>query len=383
MDIKIDDIVKQVLSEVGTPKVDKTPFTLERKPVFTGKETGRTAVLSSPENYEVKDCEIPKISGKEILVQVEGCCVSPSDTAEFMKEKRIGQAVFTGQQGTGVIVKLGSPDLQDAKGNTLKVGDRIVAVKKAGGSASSFSGNRMHSGIMSNGWFSNYIVLQAGNQIYQVNDLDLESRLLTETAIAVNSAVQRAEKLNHLEDTKKVIVLGCGLEGLTVIAALKCMGISQIIAIDGSEARLKLAKELGAPEVIDYRDKKGMPAILEKIKKYTGGTLADTVFQCTTSSLGRSTAKRLIKPSGSVCELGYILGRGKATAKFYEETMPSGGRFYSSRDYEECFSFLKKAQEKEIPLYKLITHRYLLPQINEAHWAAIREEGLLVSVFNR
>lgn len=383
MDVKIDDIVKQVLSEVGTRKADKTPFTLERKPVFTGNETGKTAILASPENYEIKEYKIPELSAKEILVQVEGCCVAPFDTAEFMKEKRIGQAVLTGQQGTGLIVKLGSASLQDAKGNTLKEGDKVVAARKAGGSVSAFGGNRVSTGVTANGWFSSYIVLQAGSQIYQVNDLDLESRLLTETAIAVNSAVQRAEKLNHLDDTKKVIILGCGLEGLTAIAALKCLGVRNITAIDGADSRLKLAKEFGASETIDYRDKKGMPAIIEKVKKYTNGTLADTVFQCTTSALGRSTAKRLIKSSGSVCELGYILGRGKTTVKYYEETVPTGGRYYSSRDYEECFSFLKKAQEKEIPLYKLITHRYLLNQINEAHWSAVREEGLVVSVFNR
>ena len=69
--------------------------------------------------------------------------------------------------------------------------------------------------------------------------------------------------------------------------------------------------------------------------------------------------------------------------KRQEESMPVGGRFYSSRDYEECFQFLGKAAENHIPLYRLITHRYLLEQINEAHWASIREEGLVIAVFNR
>ena len=36
MDLKIDDIVKQVLSEVGTHKENRTAFTLERMPVLTG-----------------------------------------------------------------------------------------------------------------------------------------------------------------------------------------------------------------------------------------------------------------------------------------------------------------------------------------------------------
>lgn len=383
MDIKIDEIVKQVLSEAGAAGRSRKAFTLEKKFAYTGSEMGKTAVLQSPENYELKEHKLPEIGGKEILVQVEGCCVAPSDTTEFMKEKRVGQAVLTGQQGTGVIVKLGSTSLCDARGNVLKVGDRVVAVKKAGGFASSYGRNRTGSGQAINGWFSNYVILQAGSQIYQVNDLDLESRLLTETAIAVNSAVQRAGKLSRLDMAGRAVVMGCGLEGLMAVAVLKCMGVYDIVVIDGDEGQLKLAKEFGAREAIDYRDKKGMAGVLEKLKRYFGGHLADVVFQCTASSLGRSTAKRLVKASGHVCELGYVLGKGKAVSKYYEESMPVGGRFYSSRDYEECFEFLGKATENHIPLYRLITHRYLLEQINEAHWASIREEGLVIAVFNR
>ena len=81
--------------------------------------------------------------------------------------------------------------------------------------------------------------------------------------------------------------------------------------------------------------------------------------------------------------MGHVFGGGRASSKYYEESMPIGGRFYSSKDYEDCFAFLKNAAEKNIPLYKLVTHRYKLEQINEAHWAAIREEGLAIAVFNR
>ncbi len=382
MDMKIDDIVKQVLNEVGLQKPEAPAAALEKEPVFTGCETGRAAVLASPETYEIKEYGIPEISGKEILVKAEGCVVSPSDTAEFVKEKRIGQAALLGQEGTGVIVKLGSPSLRDAKGNLLHVGDRVVAVKKAKGSVSTFRGNAANPGAAA-GWYGNYVVLQAGNQLYQVNELDLESRLLTETVIAVNSAVERAVKLNRLDDTKRVIVLGCGLAGLITIAVLKCKGIYQVIGIDGDEKALKLAREFGAEEAIDYRVKNGVAGVQEKIRQPFGGSLADMVFHCTLSTAGKSSAKRFIKNGGAICEMGHVFGGGRASSKYYEESMPIGGRFYSSKDYEDCFLFLKNAAVKNIPLYKLVTHRYKLEQINEAHWAAIREEGLAIAVFNR
>ena len=37
----------------------------------------------------------------------------------------------------------------------------------------------------------------------------------------------------------------------------------------------------------------------------------------------------------------------------------------------------------KLPLYKLITHRYKLEEINEAMWTVVREEGLGIVVFNR
>lgn len=73
-----------------------------------------------------------KSGPKEILVCVEGCMISPSDVTEFLKERRAAGSSAQGQEGTGIIVKVGSENLQDAKGNVLKVGDKVIAAKKAG-----------------------------------------------------------------------------------------------------------------------------------------------------------------------------------------------------------------------------------------------------------
>ena len=124
MDIKIDEIVKQVLSEIDTPSrpvQPKTTFVLEETPALTGREVGKTAVLDSQEDYMIKNYVLPEVGPKEILVCVEGCMISPSDVTEFLKERRAAGSSAQGQEGTGIIVKVGSENLQDAKGNVLKV----------------------------------------------------------------------------------------------------------------------------------------------------------------------------------------------------------------------------------------------------------------------
>ena len=124
MDIKIDEIVKQVLSEIDAPSrpvQPKTTFVLEETPALTGREVGKTAVLDSQEDYMIKNYVLPEVGPKEILVCVEGCMISPSDVTEFLKERRAAGSSAQGQEGTGIIVKVGSENLQDAKGNVLKV----------------------------------------------------------------------------------------------------------------------------------------------------------------------------------------------------------------------------------------------------------------------
>lgn len=70
MDIKIDEIVKQVLSEIDTPSrpvQPKTTFVLEETPALTGREVGKTAVLDSQEDYMIKIMFFRKSDQKKFL----------------------------------------------------------------------------------------------------------------------------------------------------------------------------------------------------------------------------------------------------------------------------------------------------------------------------
>ena len=385
MDIKIDEIVKQVLSEIDTPSrpvQPKTTFVLEETPALTGREVGKTAVLDSQEDYMIKNYVLPEVGPKEILVCVEGCMISPSDVTEFLKERRAAGSSAQGQEGTGIIVKVGSENLQDAKGNVLKVGDKVIAAKKAGFGGVSTYGGRKANTVAPNGWFANYIVLPAGQQVYQVNGLDLESRLLITRSISIYTEVERMSKMCKLDADKTAVVLGCGMEGLLTVAALKTLGINKIIVID-KESEKSRAMEFGAWEFIGSHGKNGVAGVKDKIRA-AAGDMADAVFICTDSPMGRNVARRFMKNSGSICEMGFLCGwRRTPIARYFEDSMPAGGRFYAARDYENCMNFLTKAAEMKLPLYKLITHRYKLEEINEAMWTVVREEGLGIAVFNR
>ena len=63
------------------------------------------------------------------------------------------------------------------------------------------------------------------------------------------------------------------------IAVLKAAGVVNIIAVDGVETRLELAKEMGATHVINFRELTTIEERVKKVKELTGGFGADFIFQ--------------------------------------------------------------------------------------------------------
>lgn len=381
MNIKCDEIVKQVVSEIqGKVQV-----------------SAKAAVLTETQNYEIRQFPIPELGKQDILIRVEGCPVVDSDMTEYLKEGRRTPAAVLGKEGTGIIVKMGSEGLKDITGKPFSNGDRVTSVLNYKGT-SEFSyhsslkkeGTPSGYGLISGakGWFAEYIIVRGSAALFRVNDLDVECAMLMEPAMKMVRLVGRAIELKKLNAESRVVVQGCGMEGLLCIAALRSIGVKQIVAIDGLEERMEMAKSFGAKEVIDYHMHDGAAGVEARMKKYFGGTLADVAFQCVDDRLGRSTINRFVKDQGTICEMQAKRG----TDEFARSPqLDLGGKDFivlgfwnpTAPDYKNCLEFFHNVKQMSIPVYKLISHRYRLEQINEAHWAAIRGEGLRVAIVKR
>ena len=374
MDTKIDEIVKQVLSEIGIEEKVKTFFNKEDYPALTEEMSIKKAVLKKTEEYRIEEEAIPNLRDKEMLVYVEGAMVSKRDVSEFLKEKKVGESINLGSEGCGIVVKMGGKEIKDALGNVMKVGDKVVGLGKSN-SYLSYKRSSVDT------WYGNYIVIRENTTFYRANDLSLDSRLLLESMVMVENAVQRTMKIANVDTGGTALVMGCTLEGLLTIAILGCLGMKNIIAIDHEKQR-DLAKGFGATHFFGTHEKSGISGVQEKIRSKSGG-LADMVFNSYTTLVGKNAAKRLAKEGAPICDLTNLAGNLTTSIKYYEESMPISGRYYRNEDYQNALYMLKLAEEKQIPLYRLITHRFLLYQINEAHWTLAREEGMAIAVFNR
>ena len=393
----IEQIVQQVLSQMsagGAPKASTADGAVPK--------TSKVAMLTALENYEIKEFPIPELGDDDILVKVEGCGVCGTDAHEFKRDPFGLIPVVLGHEGTGEIVKMGKNVRCDSAGKPLNIGDKVVTcmIFKDCPDITMFDLNKQNVGegaevyglipdddIHLNGWFADYMVIRGGSTVFNVSDLDLDSRILIEPCAVLIHAVERAKTTGILRFNSRVVVQGCGPIGLICIAILRTMGIENIVAVDGEQKRLDFAKEMGADKSVNFKDHNGIEALAGAVKDAFGGYLADFAFQCTGSPIAHANIYKFIRSGGGLCELGFFINGGDATINPHfdicsKEITTVGSWVYTLRDYATTFDFLKRANAIGLPMKDLITHRYPLDQINEAHKTNLAMEGLKIAIIN-
>ena len=394
----IEQIVKQILANMnGAAPVVAAPKASADLP-----KMAKVAMLTQLEKFEIKEYPIPEVGDDDILVKVEGCGVCGTDAHEFKRDPFSLIPVALGHEGTGEVVKVGKNVKKDSAGKPLGVGDKVVTcmIFKDNPDITMYDLNKQNVGgadvygllpdddIHLNGWFADYILVRGGSTVFNVSDLDLDSRILIEPCAVLIHAVERAKTTGILRFNSRVVVQGCGPIGLICIAVLRTMGIENIVAVDGEEKRLAFAKEMGATQSVNFKDHKGIEALTEGVKDAFGGYLADFAFQCTGSPVAHANIYKFIRNGGGLCELGFFINGGDATINPHfdicsKEITTVGSWVYTLRDYATTFDFLKRAKGIGLPMAKLITHKFALEDINEALAVNLKMEGLKIAIVNK
>ena len=368
----VELIVRQILDQMSGSTAGAAPAA---KASGTGiPSTAHVAMLTELEKFEIKEFPMPEVGDDDILVKVEGCGVCGTDAHEFKRDPFSLIPVALGHEGTGEIVKMGKNVKKDSAGKDLKLGDKVVTcmIFKDNPDITMYDLNKQNVGgadvygllpdddIHLNGWFSDYILVRGGSTVFNVSDLDLDSRILIEPCAVLVHAVERAKTTGILRFNSRVVVQGCGPIGLICIAVLRTMGIENITAVELTKA------------VEDSFD----------------GHLADFAFQCTGNPKAHANIYKFIRNGGGLCELGFFINGGDAQINPHfdlcsKEITLVGSWVYTLRDYATTFDFLKRAKGIGLPMADLITDKYPLEEINEALKKNLEMTGLKIAVVNK
>lgn len=399
---QLEKIVQDVLSKMSSEKSDCSCGGNCKCHNGEIPKTAKVAMLTGPKKIEVKEYPIPPVGDDDILLKVEGCGVCGTDVHEWKGDPFGLIPIVLGHEGTGEIVALGKNVKVDTQGNPLKVGDKLVtSVTNCGEctmcrthpETTNLCDKQGVFGLIGdepndhlNGWFADYMMIaRKGATYFRVNELDLQERMLLELAAVCVHALERGRSTGLLKFNSKVLIQGCGPVGLMMISVLRAAGINHVIALDGTPARLELAKELGAKTTINFRDPSA--DTLEKrvalVKSVTADMGADFVYQCTGAPPAAQDAYSYVRRGGGFCEMGFFVNNGDFAinphiAMCNKEINLVGSWDYNATDYPTTIAFLQQAREMNIPIKKLITHSFPLDQLNEAMEVNISQKGVKI-----
>lgn len=209
--------------------------------------------------------------------------------------------------------------------------------------------------------FSEYAVVPEVAAIKVETDLPWEHLALV--GCAVTTGVGAAINTAKVGRGDTVAVIGCGGVGLSALQGARIAGAERIIAIDANEAKLGLARELGATDVIDAR---AVDAV-EEVRRLTGGV--DHAFEALGMLPTIDQAIRMTGRGGQTTLIGMVeatdLTEIASVGLVVEERTIAGswyGTFVPQRDWPLIVGWLESG---ELMLDQMI-ERIELDQINEA-----------------
>jgi len=250
------------------------------------------AVTREKGKYTVETVELAEPKANEVLIKMVACGICHTDFAVIEQFLPIQFPYVAGHEGVGIVEKVGSAV------DDLAPGDRVTITFPSCGKCEAcyegrpyacidgfeclFGGNyrdgtkRMKGedgveiGVMfGQGSFATYTIADQSNTVKV--DVDSDDELAKLCSLGCGIQTGAGAVLNRMKPRpgKSLAVFGCGTVGLAGIMGAKIAGCFPIIAVDISQSRLNMAKELGATHVINGKDED----VVAKIMEITGSGL--------------------------------------------------------------------------------------------------------------
>lgn len=236
---------------------------------------GRALYLLSPRKVSLSSYKIEeRLDPHEIVVRMLSASVCETDVKIYEGEIPTAKLpIVPGHEGVGEVIKVGP------KVNSVEVGDRVLIdpniydgtceLCRRGKQNLCPSGGLL--GRDYDGVFREYLVLPERNVFKLPNSIDLKIAPLVQPL----STIIHAQKMIDITPGDVVAVIGTGTTGLMHVQLAKARG-ARVIGIERDPFRMKMAKEVGADEVIfsnerakdevmRITDNQGVDAVIEAV----------------------------------------------------------------------------------------------------------------------
>jgi 2-desacetyl-2-hydroxyethyl bacteriochlorophyllide A dehydrogenase len=262
----------------------------------------KAAVYHRPgQALAIEDVVRPEPGSNELMVKVHGCGICGTDLhATHQPLDAPDEGLVLGHEFVGTIEAVGK-----GVAGSWVVGDAVCALPFiACGTCDACRvgrpfecGSQKIVGLDIPGGFAEYVVTGAAETLVLPADLSLETAVLTEPLAVGWHAVGESQT----SAADKVLVMGAGPIGLSVILWCRYLGVESIIVVEKNPARAQIAQRLGATELLNP----DQDLVMELAALAINPTV---VFECAGVPGLIQTSMDLVAPRGRVIVVGLFDG---------------------------------------------------------------------------
>ena len=343
----------------------------------------KSLIFVEPGKIDIVEKKIPDVGPNDALLKITTTTICGTDIHIFKGEYPVAKGLTIGHEPVGIIEKLGSAVMG------YKEGQRVIAgaicptftsyasqdgfPSQDGGYLDADGKCSCHGYKATGGWrFGNHIDGTQAEYVLvpdaQANLCPVPDGLADEQVLMcpdiMSTGFKGAENANiNIGDI--VAIFAQGPIGLCATAGARLKGASTIIAVDGNNQRLAMAKKMGADITFNFNE----VDVVDEILKLTGGRGVDSSIEALGLKTTFEQALKVLKPGGTLSSLGvysedltipmayFASGLGDHTIR---TALCPGGK-------ERMRRLMNVIESGRVDLSEMVTHTYALDDIIEAY----------------
>ncbi len=331
----------------------------------------------------VETLQVKEPGPNEVMVKISACGVCHSDLSAANGTIQMALPLVLGHEGAGTITAVGSAVSE------FKVGDHVLSsfvsmcgrcrycatgrpqlcdqparnALMAPGATPRFQSDKGEgfNVFAACGVMAEYATLSTDSVVKIDSEMPLDKACLV--SCGVMTGVGAALNTAPVQAGSICVVFGCGGVGLSAVQGCRIAGAAMIVAVDTSDLKLQMAKEMGATHTVNATS---VDDVVKAIKKLTGGG-ADYAIECVGAGAVVAQAVNVLAKGGMAVAVGVAkLSDSSAVSPLMLTAMErtlKGSYFGSARPREDFPRLIKMYRTGQLKLDELITKTY---SVNDA-----------------
>ena len=313
------------------------------------------------EPLRIEEVPTPEPGPGEVCVRIQASGLCSSDLHYMKGDSPVGKMpIILGHEMAGVVCGTGPGAAARKEGDRVAVHYLVTCGEcdlcKSGNENFCASGQMLGKTI--DGGFAQFVVIPEANAIPVPDDVPIEHAAVACDAIATP---YHAVKLARVAEGDTALIIGLGGLGIHAVQLPKLFGAKTVIAADLSQAKLDLARRLGADHTINP----SCEDLLDRVRELTSGRGVDVAIELIGLKDTLEVAVQSLAPRGRMVIVGICPAKIEVHPYYdilLKEAVVTGNCDHVSTDLQDVLGLI---QQGRLDLSRSVSRRIKLSDVND------------------